>query len=91
MKFENTPEHILSNDVHELQSGTDEEDDIFDISRGEPAALKGEHLFHFMFLCLVMSHILFDCVLENALSAGILHKAKAGHWKHLPSVESTEL
>lgn len=46
----NRPEYILSNDVHELQSGTHKKDDVFDISRGEPATLKSEHLFHFMFL-----------------------------------------
>lgn len=50
MRCVNEPEYILSNDIHKLQSGTDKEDDIFDISRGEPATLEGEHLFHFMFL-----------------------------------------
>lgn len=50
MRHIHRPEYILSNDVHELQSGTNKEDDIFDVSWGKPATLKGEHLFHFMFL-----------------------------------------
>lgn len=45
-----TPEHILSNDVHKLQFGTDKEDDVFDISSRESATFECEHLFHFMFL-----------------------------------------
>lgn len=44
------PKYIVSYDVHKLQPGTDEEDDVFDVSRGESAALQGKHLFHFMFL-----------------------------------------
>lgn len=44
------PEHILNNDVHELQPGPNKEDDIFHVSRGNPASFKSKHFFHFMFL-----------------------------------------
>lgn len=43
-------QYILSDDVHKLQPGTDEEDYVFDVGRGEPATLQRKHLFHFMFL-----------------------------------------
>lgn len=46
----NKPEYILSDYIHKLQSGTNKEDNIFDISRWEPATLESKHLFHFMFL-----------------------------------------
>lgn len=45
-----SPSYIVCNDVHKFQSGPDKKDDIFDISRGKPPILEGEHLFHFMFL-----------------------------------------
>lgn len=48
--IKNRPEDILSNDVHELQSWTNKENDVFDVGRGKLATLEGEHLFHFMFL-----------------------------------------
>lgn len=44
------PEDVVNDDVHQLQPGANEEDDIFDVSGGNPATFQGEHFFHFMFL-----------------------------------------
>lgn len=45
-----TPEDVVDDDVHQLQPGAHEEDDILDVSGGDPATFQGEHFFHFMFL-----------------------------------------
>lgn len=82
-----TPEYILSNDVHKLQPWTDKKDDVFDISRGEPAALEGKHLFNFMFLKIhgsnhttqLMNAIL-SFFLLNELRQHLVWKRKRAFW-----------
>lgn len=44
------PEHVVSDDVHQLQLGPDEEDDVLHIRLGQAARLQREHLLHFMLL-----------------------------------------
>lgn len=44
------PEHIVCDDVHQLQLGPDEEDDVLDVRLRQAPRLEREHLFHLMFL-----------------------------------------
>lgn len=44
------PEHVVDDDVHQFQPGPDKEDDVSDVSGGDPATFQGEHFFHLMFL-----------------------------------------
>lgn len=45
------PKYVVRDDVHQLQLGPNEEDDVLDVSLGQAAWFEREHLFHLMLLC----------------------------------------